>query len=65
MPRALPGCGRPGCGIAGPMRTKVVLALTLFVLLTTGKTPGFRELRNPDAEHHGGRSAVALKRDQL
>ncbi len=41
------------------MRTKVVLALTLFVLLTTGKTPGFRELRNPDAEHHGGRAAVA------
>ncbi|WP_204165203.1 hypothetical protein [Methylobacterium radiodurans] len=47
------------------MRTKVVLALTLFVLLTTGKTPGFRELRNPDAEHHGGRASVALKRDQL
>lgn len=44
------------------MRTKVVLALTLFVYLMNGKAPGFRELRNPDAEHHAGRAVLALKR---
>ncbi len=44
------------------MRTKVVLALTVVVYLTTGRAPGLRELRNPDAEHAGGRMAIVLKR---
>ncbi len=44
------------------MRTKVVLALTVFAYLMTGKAPGLRELRNPDAEHHAGRAVIALKR---
>jgi hypothetical protein len=47
------------------MRTKVVLALTLLVYMMTGKAPGFRELRNPDAEHHGGRAVLALKRNWI
>lgn len=44
------------------MRTKVVLALTVVVYLTTGRAPGLRELRNPDAEHAGARTAQVLKR---
>ncbi|WP_375457298.1 hypothetical protein [uncultured Methylobacterium sp.] len=44
------------------MRTKVVLALTVIVYLTTGRAPGFRELRNPDAEAGSGRMIVAVKR---
>lgn len=44
------------------MRTKVVLALTVVVYLTTGRAPGLRELRNPDAEHGSGRVTIALKR---
>ncbi|MCJ2035916.1 hypothetical protein [Methylobacterium sp. J-068] len=44
-------------------RTRVVLALTLIVFLTTGRAPGMRELRNPDAEAGWGRVAHALKRD--
>lgn len=44
------------------MRTKLVLALTVVVYLTTGRAPGLRELRNPDAERAGGRVEIALKR---
>lgn len=44
------------------MRTKILLALTVVVYLATGRAPGIRELRNPDAEHAGGRVAIAMKR---
>ncbi|GJE62460.1 hypothetical protein [Methylobacterium trifolii] len=44
------------------MRSKVLLAVTVVVYLTTGRAPGMRELRNPDAEQAGGRVVVALKR---
>jgi len=44
------------------MRTKILLALTLLVYVTTGRAPGIREPRNPDAEHAGGRVAVVMKR---
>ncbi|MCJ2043660.1 hypothetical protein MKK58_03795 [Methylobacterium sp. J-078] len=45
------------------MTSKVMLVLTLIVYLTTGRAPGMRELRNPDAEAGMGRVAHALKRD--
>ncbi|MCJ2054509.1 hypothetical protein [Methylobacterium sp. J-070] len=44
------------------MRTKILLVLTLVVYLTTGRAPGIREPRNPDAEHTGGRVALVMKR---
>ncbi|GEM97488.1 hypothetical protein [Methylobacterium radiotolerans] len=44
------------------MRTKILLVLTLLVYVTTGRAPGIREPRNPDAEHGGGRVVVATKR---
>ncbi|MGU3536880.1 hypothetical protein [Methylobacterium sp. A54F] len=47
------------------MRTKVLLVLTMIAFLTTGRAPGLRELRNPDAEHGGQRTTLALKRDRL
>ncbi|MDB5645829.1 hypothetical protein [Methylobacterium sp.] len=40
-----------------------MLVLTLLAFLTTGRAPGMRELRNPDAETAGGRVTHALKRD--
>ncbi|MBY0259493.1 hypothetical protein [Methylobacterium sp.] len=45
------------------MTAKVMLVLTLIVYLTTGRAPGMRELRNPDAETGWGRATHALKRD--
>ena len=45
------------------MTSKVMLVLTLIVFLTTGRAPGMRELRNPDAEAGWGRVVHALKRD--
>jgi hypothetical protein len=48
------------------MASKWILAVTVLVFLTTGRVPGMRELRNPDAEHlGGGRTAQALKRAQV
>ena len=48
------------------MASKWILALTVLVFLTTGRAPGMRELRNPDAEHLGsGRTAHALKWAQV
>jgi hypothetical protein len=44
------------------MRIKITLGLMLVVYLIDGRAPGFRELRNPDAEHVGARSIVATKR---
>ena len=44
------------------MRTKILLALTLLVYVTTGRAPGIREPRNPDAEHGGTRVVIAMKR---
>jgi hypothetical protein len=44
------------------MRTKILLVLTLVVYVTTGRAPGIREPRNPDAEHGGGRVVIATKR---
>ncbi|MCJ2017501.1 MULTISPECIES: hypothetical protein [unclassified Methylobacterium] len=44
------------------MRTKILLVLTLLVYVTTGRAPGIREPRNPDAEHAGGRVALVMKR---
>lgn len=44
------------------MRTKILLALTLVVYLTTGRAPGIREPRNPDTEHADGRVVIAMKR---
>ena len=45
------------------MRIKITLGLMLVVYLIDGRAPGFRELRNPDVEHHAGaRSIVATKR---
>ncbi|GJE38700.1 MULTISPECIES: hypothetical protein [Methylobacterium] len=44
------------------MRIKITLGLMLVVYLIDGRAPGFRELRNPDAEHAGARSIVATKR---
>jgi hypothetical protein len=47
------------------MASRWILALTVLVFLTTGRAPGMRELRNPDAEYLGaGRTAHALKRVQ-
>ncbi|WP_264050392.1 hypothetical protein [Methylobacterium flocculans] len=45
------------------MTSKVMLVLTLIVFLTTGRAPGMRELRNPDAEVAWGRLTHALKRN--
>ncbi|MCK2055999.1 MULTISPECIES: hypothetical protein [unclassified Methylobacterium] len=45
------------------MSSKIILALTLIVFLTTGRAPGMRELRNPDAESGAARLVHALKRD--
>ncbi|MDP4025803.1 hypothetical protein Q8W71_24540 [Methylobacterium sp. NEAU 140] len=47
------------------MRAKITLGLVLVVYLTTGRAPGFRELRNPDAEHAGARVALVQKRAWL
>ena len=44
------------------MHTKILLALTLLVYAMTGRAPGIREPRNPDAEHGGGRAALVMKR---
>jgi hypothetical protein len=44
------------------MRTKILLVLTLVVYVTTGRAPGIREPRNPDAEHGGGRVVTVAKR---
>ncbi|MGH1574094.1 hypothetical protein ACRAWG_29985 [Methylobacterium sp. P31] len=44
------------------MRTKILLVLTLIVYVTTGRAPGIREPRNPDAQHAGGRVVIAMKR---
>jgi hypothetical protein len=44
------------------MGSKVLLALTLMVYLTTGSAPRMREVRNPDAEAAGGRLAMTHKR---
>ena len=44
------------------MRTKILLGLTVMVYLMTGRAPGIRELRNPDAEQTGGRVVIAMKR---
>ncbi|WP_336486198.1 hypothetical protein [Methylobacterium nigriterrae] len=47
------------------MASKIILALTVLVFLTTGRAPGMRELRNPDAEHSGARTSVSLKRTDV
>lgn len=47
------------------MRTKILLGLTVLVYLTTGRAPGIREPRNPDAEQGGGRAVIAMKRGWL
>jgi hypothetical protein len=47
------------------MASKVILMLTVLVFLTTGRAPGMRELRNPDAEHGGGRVSLAIKRAEI
>ncbi|WP_191970072.1 hypothetical protein [Methylobacterium planeticum] len=49
------------------MASKVILVLTVLAFLTTGRAPGMRELRNPDAEHGGGsgRTSVAIKRAEI
>lgn len=44
------------------MQTKILLGLTVVVYLMTGRAPGIREPRNPDAENGGGRVVLALKR---
>ena len=44
------------------MHTKILLALTLVVYVTTGRAPGIREPRNPDTEQGGGRVVIAMKR---
>ena len=44
------------------MACKVILALTVLVFLTTGRAPGMRELRNPDAEAGQGRIVHTVKR---
>ena len=44
------------------MATKLILAITVLVFLTTGRAPGMRELRNPDAEGGHGRIVHATKR---
>ena len=45
------------------MRTKLFLiGLTMVAYLMTGRAPGLRELRNPDAEQTGTRLVVATKR---
>jgi hypothetical protein len=48
------------------MRAKFfLLGLTLVAFLMTGRAPGIRELRNPDAEQTGTRLVVATKRAWL
>ena len=42
--------------------SKIVLALTLLAYLASGRAPGMRELRNPDAESGLVRVAAAAKR---
>jgi len=44
------------------MATKLILAMTVLVFLTTGRAPGMRELRNPDAEAGHGRLVHGAKR---
>lgn len=44
------------------MGSKVLLALTVVVYLTTGHAPRMREVRNPDVEVGGGRVAMTQKR---
>jgi phage-related protein len=44
------------------MASKLILAVTLLVFLTTGRAPGMRELRNPDAEAGHGRIVYVTKR---
>ena len=43
-------------------RTNILRVLTLVAYVTTGRAPGIREPRNPDAEHGGGRVVIATKR---
>ncbi len=47
------------------MGSKVLLALTVMVYLTTGHTPRMREVRNPDAEQGCCRIATAQKRQSV
>ena len=44
------------------MATKMILAMTVLVFLTTGRAPGMRELRNLDAEAGHGRIVYTAKR---
>ena len=44
------------------MGSKVLLALTVLVYLTTGHAPRMREVRNPDAEQGSSRAATMQKR---
>ena len=44
------------------MAMKLILATTVLVFLMTGRAPGMRELRNPDAEAGHGRIVHAAKR---
>ncbi|WP_200945963.1 hypothetical protein [Methylobacterium sp. Leaf466] len=44
------------------MGSKVILAMTVLAFLMTGKAPGIRELRNPDAEAGHGRLVLTTKR---
>lgn len=44
------------------MGSKVLLALTVVVYVTTGHAPGMREVRMPDAETAGGRITMTQKR---
>ncbi|MDR7039352.1 MULTISPECIES: hypothetical protein [Methylobacterium] len=46
------------------MASKVLLVLTVVAFLVSGRAPGMRELRNPDAEP-GGRVALAAKREAV
>jgi hypothetical protein len=48
------------------MASKVILVLTVLAFLTTGRAPGMRELRNPDAEHgSSSRTSHAIKRAEI
>lgn len=44
------------------MGSKVLLALTVVVYVTTGHAPRMREMRMPDAETANGRVAMIQKR---
>lgn len=55
-----PSVARPT--VARPVPAKAILALTVLVFLTTGRAPGMRELRNPDAEAGHARIVHMVKR---